>query len=362
MRMGATYTYKPWIVAVAVVVGIVFAVGGILLASYIREEPKLATWRRIGAAILMGIAISGTHYTAMKAASVKRSSSDVRLQHTVHLSTLGALGISGVILVLLGVTVVSCVVDRQYDSQRLRLAEAEAKIEMAQATRLMLMGELTASIAHEIKQPLAAIVANGDYCLRQLAGASPNLKELHQAIKEIVEDGNRTSHIISRVRALLREESTERVSLDMNAIVGDVVRFVRNEIEQGRIALELALDEELPPVLGDRIQLQQALMNVVVNSIESLRSVAEPQRKMVIKSARRPEGVVVEVRDAGPGLEPAIGDRLFEPFLTNKPGGMGLGLSISRSIIESHHGRLSNLPTSFGAHFEFVLPAAQETS
>jgi C4-dicarboxylate-specific signal transduction histidine kinase len=239
---------------------------------------------------------------------------------------------------------------------------AEAKMEFAQSALLTVMGELTASIAHEIKQPLAAIVTNGNYCLRQLATATPNLKEVRQAIQDIVEDGNRTSSIISRIRALLLKGAPERVGLDMNQVIRDVAYFVRGEVEENGITLKLDLAADLPRALGDQVQLQQALMNVIINSIEALRAAPQPHGELLIRSCEIPEGVLIEVKDSGPGLVSAVSERLFEPFFTTKTEGMGLGLSISRSIIESHGGSLSNIESTYGAHFAFIVPESSKSS
>jgi C4-dicarboxylate-specific signal transduction histidine kinase len=239
---------------------------------------------------------------------------------------------------------------------------AEAKMEFAQSARLTVMGELTASIAHEIKQPLAAIVTNGNYCLRQLATTTPNLREVRQAIQDIVEDGNRTSSIISRIRALLLKGAPERGGLDMNQVIRDVAYFVRAEVEENGITLKLDLAADLPRALGDQVQLQQALMNVIINSIEALRTAPQPHRELLIRSRKIPEGVLIEVKDSGPELVSAVSERLFEPFFTTKTEGMGLGLSISRSIIESHGGSLSNIEATYGAHFAFIIPESPKSS
>ncbi|MGB9028766.1 MAG: MHYT domain-containing protein [Acidobacteriaceae bacterium] len=361
MRMAAATHFNPVIVAASVLLGIVFAVGGLWLGCKFRTEPEQRAWKRLGGAILMGTAIAGMHYTGMASATYTASSAPVDLAHTVYVSTLGSIGIAAVILLLLAVTIVCCLLNRRFDTRRFQLAVAEAKLELAQVTRQTVMGELTASIAHEIKQPLAAIMTNANYCLRQLAGATPNLQEVRDAIQEIIEDGNRTNSIISRIRALLMKGSSETVPLDLNDVVREVVRLAGGETEQNRINLKLELAEDLVRIPGDRVQLQQAVINVVMNSIESLRA-APAHRELLIRTRRGAEGIVLEVRDSGPGLDPRAVERLFEPFFTTKAEGMGLGLSISRSIIESHGGRLSNVATSSGAHFEFIFPTGAESS
>lgn len=235
-------------------------------------------------------------------------------------------------------------------------------MELARIGRLTLMGELTASIAHEIAQPLAAIVTNGNYCLRQLGSATPNMEEVRQAIQDVVEDGNRACSIISRIRTLLMKGRPEKVELQLNGIIREVVEFVRGDLNQNKVTVRLELAADLPPVLGDRVQLQQAFMNVVINSIEALRSMPEDRRELLINAQKVSEELQVVFTDSGPGLDAETAERLFEPFFTSKPDGMGLGLSISRSIVQSHGGRLSNIPASCGAVFEFLLPTASKAS
>jgi NO-binding membrane sensor protein with MHYT domain/anti-sigma regulatory factor (Ser/Thr protein kinase) len=359
MRMNATYTLNPIIVVAAVALGIVFATSGMWLGYYFRDEPLQTAWRRLGATVLMGIAITGMHYTGMASATFRAAAlSHFVAAHTVYVSTLGTLGIAAIIMLLLAVTIVSCLVDRRFSAQNLQLTVAQGEVDLANTVRLTLMAELTASISHEIKQPLAAIITNANYSLSQLATAKPDLKEVRQAIQEIVDDGNRTNSIISRVRNLLMKEPPERAPVDVNEVIRDVLQFLRAVADQNRIEIQLQLAGQLNPVHADRVQLQQAFMNVLMNSIEALRSVPERQRKIVIKSEAKSEATVVRIEDSGPGLAPDVSDRLFEPFFTTKPEGMGLGLSISRSIVEAHGGSFSYIPGSEGAIFEFAFPQA----
>lgn len=358
MRMAAIYTLNPIIVVAAVALGILFATSGMWLGHYFRDESLRTAWRRLGAAALMGIAIAGMHYTGMASATFMAAPSHLVTAHTVYVSTLGTLGIAAIVLLLLAVTIVSCLIDRRFSAQSFQLVVAQGKVDLANTVRLTLMAELTASISHEIKQPLAAIITNAHYSLGQLATAKPDLKEVRQAIQEIVDDGNRASSIISRVRNLLMKEPPERTPVDINDVIGEVLQFLRSETDQSRINIQLELPEQLSPVSADRVQLQQALMNVLMNSIEALQSVPEPQRKIVIKAEVKSEAIVVRIEDSGPGLPADVSDRIFEPFFTIKPEGMGLGLSISRSIVEAHGGRLSYIPGSEGAIFEFAFPHA----
>jgi C4-dicarboxylate-specific signal transduction histidine kinase len=219
-----------------------------------------------------------------------------------------------------------------------------------------MMGELTALIAHEIKQPLAAIVANGDYCLRLLDRRAPDLRELQEALLEIVSDGNRASFVISRIRAMLTKGIPDWTELNVLELIRGAVSFVQHELHENNVDLQIDSDTDLLLLLGDRVQLQQVLINVLMNGIEAMRTTVDRPRQFTIKSATTAEGVCIQVRDSGPGFESGTADRLFEPFFTTKPDGIGLGLSISRSIIESHGGHLRSIPVSNGALFEFTIP------
>ena len=361
MRMAAECKFNSLLVALSVGFGIVFAVGGMWLQFYFRDELEHTAWRRIGSALLMGAAISAMHYTGMASASFFPANMSVDLTHAVTVSTLGMLGITAATLILLGAAMLSALVNRRFNAQGLQLALAEARVELARTTRLTMMGELTASIAHEIKQPLAAIVTNGEFCLRQFANARPNLDEVHEAIMEIVNDGNRASSVISRIRALLMKGAPDRVELDINELIREVVYFVRYEMNQNNIFLRLDLAADLPLVLGDRVQLQQVLVNIVMNGIEAMRTMNR-HRELLMKSVKTSEGVLIQIQDSGPGIDPDAADRIFEPFFTTKSEGVGMGLSISRSIVESHGGRMWNTPISNGALFEFILLPTSEMS
>jgi C4-dicarboxylate-specific signal transduction histidine kinase len=243
-------------------------------------------------------------------------------------------------------------IERQHTEQALQ----EAQSELTRVTRALDMGELTATIAHEVNQPLAAIVTNGNFCLRRLEGTSPNLNELQPAITEIVNDGARASAVISRIRGLLMKGSPKRLELDISRIIQDVSSLLRNELRRGQVLLRTDLAHDLPHVAGDQVQLQQVLINLIMNALESMRLSTERPRELRIRSAKSTDGVLVQVQDSGPGIDPSLAGRIFEPFFTTKAEGIGMGLSISHSIIESHGGHLSLVSSSQGALFEFVLP------
>jgi PAS domain S-box-containing protein len=228
--------------------------------------------------------------------------------------------------------------------------------DLARVTRVVAMGELAAAIAHEVNQPLAAIVTNANFCLRQLASATPNSSKLREAISEIVNDGARASAVISKIRGLLQKSAPERTAVDVNQIIQEVTILLRNEMTRHRVSLRTDLAADLPRVSGDPVQLQQVLINLVMNGIDAMRSLARRPRELFIKSARNHNEVSIQVQDSGAGLDPERAEHIFEPFLTTKPEGIGMGLSISRSIVESHGGRLWAESDSRGAMFQFTLP------
>ena len=244
------------------------------------------------------------------------------------------------------------------DRRRTEEALQEAQDKLAHVTRTRAMGELAAAIAHEVNQPLTAIVTNGHFSLRHLESASPNPDELRTAITEIVNDATRASAVISRIRGLLTKGTLRRTDLDVNQIIQEVITLLRNELSRNRISLRSDLASGLPRVPGDPVQLQQVLINLIMNAVEAMRTSTGRGRELLIRSAGRPDGVLVQVQDSGPGIEPELRERIFEPFFTTKGEGTGMGLSISRSIIESHGGQLSLLPASRGALFQFALPVA----
>ena len=224
-------------------------------------------------------------------------------------------------------------------------------------TPVVAMGELAAAIAHEVNQPLTAIVTNSQFCLRRLDGATSKPDELRAAITAIVNDSTRASGVISRIRGLLMKGSPDRTELHINRIIQDVTSLMRKEFTRNRVSLRADLASDLPQVPGDPVLLQQVLINLIMNAIEGTISSTGVRREIVIRSAKNRDGVLVQVQDSGPGIEPELADRIFEPFFTTKPKGIGMGLSISRSIIESHGGHVGIIPSSTGALFEFTLPS-----
>jgi len=234
----------------------------------------------------------------------------------------------------------------------------EAQAGLAHVTRLTTMGELVGAIAHEVNQPIAAIVTNANFCLRQLASATPHPDKLREAISEIVNDGTRASAVISRIRALLQKGTPKRVAVDINQIIQEVAILLRNELARNHVSLRMDLGSDLPRVGGDGVLLQQVLINLIMNGIEAVSSIVRGVRELAIKSSRDHNNEVsIQVKDSGSGFDPQQAEHIFEPFFTTKPEGIGMGLSISRSIVESHGGRLWAESGPTGALFQVTLPA-----
>jgi len=238
----------------------------------------------------------------------------------------------------------------------------EVQSELTHVTRVMTLGELTASIAHEVNQPLAAIVTNGNATLRWLGGATPNLSEARQAVERIIKDSYRASAVISRIRALVKKTPPRNDLVDLNEVIGEVFTLAQNEARRNRVLLKQQLRHDLPQVRGDRVQLQQVILNLIINGLEAIAKSQNGTRELSVRSDQdEAENVRVAVSDSGEGLDSANLERVFDAFFTTKPDGMGMGLAISRTIIESHGGRLwatSNSP--HGAVFQFTLPTNAE--
>jgi PAS domain S-box-containing protein len=250
-------------------------------------------------------------------------------------------------------------ISERKQAEELRASLHATQLELAQVSRLTTMGELAASIAHEVNQPLTAVTNNANACLRLLARRNLDPEVLRRALEEIVADGTRASAVIARIRAFIKKTPGERKELDINDVVQEVLALGRRELSENRVLLELQLTKTLPLVLADRVQLQQVLLNLIMNGIEAMTAVTDRRRMLWVQSQVDESGdVLVTVRDSGTGFG-SEGDRVFTPFFTTKANGMGMGLPISRSLVESHAGRLWARPNSpHGAIFSFTLPAA----
>ena len=235
----------------------------------------------------------------------------------------------------------------------------QAQTELAHVTRVTTVGELTASIVHEVNQPLAAIATNGEAALRFLHRAEPDLQEVHEAIVAMIGDSRRASDVIQRVRALCRKSELQLVRLNVDELIDESVLLVQREIRDHGVFLRRDLAPGLPPVLGDRVQLQQVIINLVLNAMEAMASVTGRPRDLTIRARQDGDQVLVAIEDTGTGIDPDRIDRLFGSFYTTKPGGLGMGLSICRSIIEGHGGKLwASSNAGPGATFQFTLQSA----
>jgi PAS domain S-box-containing protein len=240
----------------------------------------------------------------------------------------------------------------------------ELHMELAHANRVATIGQLSASIAHEINQPIAAVIANASAGLRWLGARPPELEQVRQALARIVRDGKRAGEVIGRVRALVKKAPARGDRLDISEAIREVISLTEAEMQRNRIKLQTELADGLPLVPGDRVQVQQVIVNLIINAVEAMTGVADRSRELTIAAGKDDKSsVFVEVRDTGPGLDPEKFDLLFQSFHTTKPDGLGMGLAISRSIVEAHGGQLAAAPNEpRGAVFRFTLPVEGQSS
>ena len=239
----------------------------------------------------------------------------------------------------------------------------EMQMQLAHSNRLETMGQLTASIAHEVNQPIAGTLTNAQAALRWLSAERLDLDEVRQALNRIVRDANRAADVVGRVRALFKKTPPRNDQVEINATIREVIEFARSEAVKRGVAVRTELAVDLPLVQGDRVELQQVVLNLVLNAIEAMNGVEGPRDLLIATGTTKSCEVLVAVADSGSGLAPAVQEKLFNPFTTTKPNGLGLGLSICRSIVESHGGRLwANANEPRGAIFQFTVPPTLEHS
>jgi C4-dicarboxylate-specific signal transduction histidine kinase len=242
----------------------------------------------------------------------------------------------------------------QHEKAQQALMKTQA--ELAELSRFLTMAELTASIAHEVNQPLTAVAVYGRACLEWLSASPPNLAEARRAAEIVIQDGTRAGTIINRIRALFKRQPVAQDWLNLNEIIAESIGFTREEAIRHRIAIRTELARDLPDIKGDRVQLEQVVLNLVINAIDALREASNPREVLITSRREGAAEVLVSVEDSGIGVSPESSGRIFDPFFTTKSHGIGMGLSISRSIVESHGGRLwaeSRLPD--GAIFRFTI-------
>jgi len=269
----------------------------------------------------------------------------------------GAILLIAIVLIVQAAAIIAFLLE----NRRRRRAEVTARQHLAELGRLnrfAAAGELATSMAHEIKQPLAAIATNASAGLRWLGRATPDLGEVRAALERIVGDAHRADDVISEIRTTFRQEGEDKVPLDVNALVRAVLALLRGDLEKRKIALETALSAGLPTIFGRPIQLQQVILNVIINAAEAMDSASDRPRRLRVASAREGEGVMIAVEDSGVGVEPQHIERIFEPLFTTKSQRIGMGLSICRSIVEAHGGSLSASPRDpYGLALRISLPA-----
>jgi len=242
------------------------------------------------------------------------------------------------------------------DRDELESRVLERQAELARVSRMMTIGEMGVSVAHEVNQPLMAIVLNADACLQWLSANPPNLDQARMLVSRIVEEGTRAGEIVRRIRNLSAKASVQRLPVDLNELVTEVTSLLDGEVSKHKVSLRTELAPDLPAVTGDRVQLQQVLFNVAMNGIEAMASQTARRAELLIRTRQLGSGLLISVEDSGPGLPPGDPEQLFTAFYTTKPEGVGIGLAISRTIIEAHGGRMRALNSDSGASFEIELP------
>jgi NO-binding membrane sensor protein with MHYT domain len=349
MQGDTEVSYDRLFVALSLVIAIGASTAALWLAFRTTD-----LWQKLAAAVVMGLAISGMHYTAMRAAIFVAHGQTHEAQVNASLDQTGmALAVAGITFVIL----VSASIASLSEQKRADEALRQARADLARVHRATTMAELTASLAHEVNQPIAAVVTNAHACLRWLAGDTPNLDEARAAAIGTVKDGTRAAEIIDRIRLLFEKGAPQRELLDINEVIREIIVLLRGELARYSVSVRPELAADLPPVMADRVQLQQIMMNLIGNSIDAMKDL-DGSRELTIKSQRAEnEQLKVSVSDSGVGLPLQQADQIFNAFFTTKFHGTGMGLSISRSIVESHRGRLwatHNSPR--GASFHFILP------
>ncbi|MEA2778637.1 MAG: hypothetical protein QOK29_181, partial [Rhodospirillaceae bacterium] len=349
MRGHAEISYDRLFVALSVVIAIGAATAALWLAFRTRNHGQ-----KLVAALVMGLAISGMHYTGMRAAifTAHNPTNEAEINGSLDQTNL-ALAIAGITFLVLACALSASVSEQKRAEEALRHARAD----LAHVNRVSALGELAASLAHEVKQPIAAAVFNAGACLGWLAGETPNVEQARAAAINAEKNGMRAAEIISRIGLFSKKESTQQRELvDLNQVIREIIVLLHSEATRCSISVRTELSPDLPQIMGDRVQLQQVMMNLILNGIEAMKNVGG-RRELAIESNRAEnDELTVCVSDTGVGLPPEQADQIFNAFFTTKRHGTGIGLSVSRSIVESHGGRLwaeNNSPR--GARFHLIL-------
>jgi NO-binding membrane sensor protein with MHYT domain len=350
MRGPVELSYDPLWVALSVIVAIGAATAALWLAFGTKDPGQ-----KLAAAIVLGFAISGMHYTGMRAAICTAPATTEVAQEVVTTldRTALAVAIAGFVLADLAALFASA-----YKRKRADEVLRQTQADLAHVQRVTAMGELAASITHEVMQPLGAGMNNAGAALRWLGAQPPDLDKARNALGRTVENGNRAAEIIGRIRSLVKKEPPRKIVLEVNEALVEVIALTHGEVMKNNISVQTQLAEGLPLIQGDRVQLQQVILNLIINAVQAMSGVGEGARELLIGTGKDASGrVLVYVQDSGPGLNPESFERLFDSFYTTKPGGMGMGLSICRSIVEAHGGRIWATPNAGpGITVQFALP------
>ena len=281
-----------------------------------------------------------------------------------YVPTAGSTFSLGVINTSISLTAIAATAYLALATETARQTAERAQAHLAHVARLTTLGELSASIAHELNQPLTAVITNANAATRWIRSEPPNPQKVTSSIESIVEDARRASEIIARIRALTTRAEPQNAWVDINAVIQEVLVLIQSQLNENRIVVRAELNNGLPSVFGDRIQLQQVVLNLIVNAIDAIGAAQADLREIRIKSRKtRPSGVEVSIEDTGGGLTTTDVNQIFDAFFSTKTGGMGIGLSICRSIIEAHHGRIwAEKGEPSGATFHFTLPGTQEAN
>jgi NO-binding membrane sensor protein with MHYT domain len=355
MRGPVELSYDPLWVALSVIVAIGAATAALWLAFGTKDRGQ-----KLAAAIVLGFAISGMHYTGMRAAiCTAPATTEVAQEVTTIDRTPLAVAIAGFVLADLAALFASAYRRKRADED-LRQTQAD----LAHVQRVTAMGELAASITHEVMQPLGAGMNNAGAALRFLNAQPPDLDEVREALGCAVNDQKRAAEIIGRIRTLVKKEDPRKDALEVNGAIVEVIALTRGEVIKNNVSVQTQLAEGLPLIQGDRVQLQQVILNLIINAVQAMSGVTEGSRGLLIRTGKDASGrVLVAVQDSGPGLKPESFERLFNSFYTTKPGGMGMGLSICRSIVEAHGGRIWATPNAgSGITVQFTLPTNDQAT
>src|SRR5467141_1963794 len=353
MREHVDLSYDRIFVALSLIIAIGASTAALWLAFRTTDLGQ-----KLIAAVVMGVAISGMHYTAMGGTTFAAHSPVPEAHGYASLDQTNlALAVAGTTFVILASALIASLSEQKRAEEALR----EAQADLARVNRVNTMAEIAASLAHEVNQPISAAVIAADACMRWLAGDTPNLEEARAAAMGIAKEGKRAAEIITRIRLLFKKGTPQRELVDVNEVIREMIVLLRSEVARYSISVRTELAADIPHVMGDRVQLRQVLMNLMMNGMDAMKDV-HGTRDLAIKSQQAEnEQVLVTVSDTGIGLPAQQADQIYQAFFTTKSHGTGMGLSISRSIVESHGGRLwatENSPR--GASFQFALPARVE--